>query len=826
VTVRTRVLALLAAVALSGCGGGGSVVSTGASPTEAPGAPASSTRARFTIVIPAASTTSGQRHVAYVSPSTQSVVITLMTVGGSTYTGSPKSIASNLTTSNPNCTGSPLTCTVSAPAVAGTDVFLVATYDQSQTIASPASPSGNLLSQATLSITVVANQANAASTPLTLSGAPASFTIVGLPSATLGTPFGSPHAFIVNAKDARGNTIVGSYLHPVTLGDSDTSGATTLATSGSDAPPSGTLVSSSDTPTLAYTGASLASATITAAASGATPASAIFAPGPPPMTITSLSTTSGLLGTTTTATVTGSLFTSSTVVGFSGSGVTAATTYVSPTTLTATIFVDPEATTGPRNVTVSAGSATATLSNGFAISNAGVTVVTSAADSAPGTPPGSGAGVSGDLRFAILNAPAGNTIVFDTTAMGGSTVVLAGPLPPIEQNVTIDGGYYGRVAIDGASAYRAFFVDTGNVTIQNLAIQNALARGGNGGDNPAILYVSTGGDGPGGGGFGAGACLFVNQSSAAVTLRNDYLNACIATGGNGGNATAAASSFGGGGGGLGGNAASDVGAGIFGGGGGGVLGTGSLSTGSAGGDGGLGGGGGGVGGCGYPQGAGGAAYGSNLAGAPGSGSGPGPGGFGGGGGGGGSACSNTNNGTSGGFGGGAGGSWRGGTSGTGGVGGGGSGATDGPIGNPPPGTGGLVFGSVSGGVGGVAGTSTGPSYNMKYGSSGGGGGGAAAGPAVFVNAGSVAITNSGAASATATGGAAGSGGASYSGNLTGSNGAAGTANATPVFNYAGTVNGSTSVGPVTSALGSAQPAFRRRSAAPQAQSATRRSNVR
>jgi hypothetical protein len=87
VTVRTRVLAMLAAVALSGCGGGGSAVSTGASPTEAPGAPASSMRARFTIVIPAASTTSGQRHVAYVSPSTQSVVITLLTVGGASYSG-------------------------------------------------------------------------------------------------------------------------------------------------------------------------------------------------------------------------------------------------------------------------------------------------------------------------------------------------------------------------------------------------------------------------------------------------------------------------------------------------------------------------------------------------------------------------------------------------------------------------------------------------------------------------------------------------------------------------------------------------------------------
>jgi hypothetical protein len=817
--VRTRFVAILVAIAVSGCSGGGSAVLPGGSPAGgSPGggsiSPASATHAKFTITVPARATTSAREHRAYVSPSTQSVVITLMTVDGSAYTGTPGDIASNLTTSNPNCTGNPLTCTVSAPAAAGTDVFLVATYDQLQTSASPTTPVGNVLSQATLSVAVVANQANTVSTPLILSGAPASFVISGLPAATVGAAFGTPQAFSVNAKDAGGNTIVGSYLHPVTLADSDTSGATTLATSGSDNPSSGTLLSSSDTATLNYNGASLSSATITAAATGATPAMAAFSPTVPTVAITGLSTTTGLIGTTTTATVTGSGFTNSTVVGFSGSGVTVQTTYVNATTLTATIFVDPEAATGARNVTVTAGPAMATLTNGFTISNTGVTVVTLATDTVPGSPAGSGTGISGDLRYAIQNAPAGNTIVFDTTAMGGSTIVLAGPLPPIEQNVTIDGGYYGRVTIDGASAYRAFFVDTGTVSIQNLKVQNALAEGGNGGDNS--LSQSSG---PGGGGFGAGACVFVNQSTAAVTLDNDYLVHCSAVGGNGGSASANTDYRGGGGGGMGGDGGGISTVGFGGGGGGGVLAAGSAATSGAGGVGGVGGGGGGAGYCSAgASGAGGIAYGSNSAGSAASSSGSGAGGFGGGGGGT-SNCSNFSRGANGGFGGGGGGGQSGGRSGNGGVGGGGAGASGGFSFAGIAGSGGAVTSSISGGAGGAAGATN--QMRMTVGSPGGGGGGAAVGPAVFVNAGTLTMANSGATNSSATGGLGGAGGASYgsgpSASNPGSNGSGGSADATPVFNYAGTVNGSTVTGPVSGGIGASAPALRRGHVTPLAQ---------
>jgi hypothetical protein len=470
------------------------------------------------------------------------------------------------------------------------------------------------------------------------------------------------------------------------------------------------------------------------------------------------------------------------------------------------IFTDPEAATTVRNVIVTNGPNNATLSSAFTISNTGVSVVTLATDTVPGSPAGSGAGATGDLRYVMTNAPAGNTIVFDTTAMGTSTITLAGPLPPIEHNLTIDGGYYGRFTIDGASLYRVFFVDTGTVAIRNLTLQNALAKGGKGGDNSSYNNSV----GPGGGGFGAGACVFVNQASAAVTISNDYLAHCAAIGGNGGNSIGSsngccsqvAMGIGGGGGGLGAPGAGlDVTAGYAGGGGGGVLGAGGLSSNSSGGAGGLGGGGGGGGGCYINLGAGGAAYGSNSAGSTATGA-PGAGGFGGGGGGA-SACSNTSAGSNGGFGGGGGGSAFGGVSGSGGVGGGGAGASGAYSGTGTIGSGGLVAGSVTGGSGGASGATTG--YMSPTGSSGGGGGGAAAGAAIFVNAGSLVTVNSGAANITATAGTGGTGGISYSGNLAGSSGSAGSADATPVFSYAGTVNGTAVVGPVGAALGSTIP---------------------
>jgi hypothetical protein len=271
-------------VVLAACGGGGgaqsgpapSVLPASAPVTAGGTAPVKATAtAHFTITVPAATTAASSRRATYVSSATQSIVITLASVNGSAYTGASGSIASNLTLSNPNCGGTPLTCTLTAPGVPGTDTFTVATYNALQTTTSPSTPAGTLLAQAAVSIVILANATNAI--VLVLNGVPASLAITGLPSGIAGTAF-TARAFIVTAQDAGGRTIVGIYANPVTLVDSDTSGATSIATSGSDSPPAGQLLSSSDIATLSYTGLAILPIAIAASAASATSSTASFTP--------------------------------------------------------------------------------------------------------------------------------------------------------------------------------------------------------------------------------------------------------------------------------------------------------------------------------------------------------------------------------------------------------------------------------------------------------------------------------------------------------------------------------------------------------------------
>jgi hypothetical protein len=402
----------------------------------------------------------------------------------------------------------------------------------------------------------------------------------------------------------------------------------------------------------------------------------------------------------------------------------------------------------------------------------GVVAVTLATDGATGATPGMcPAGAAGDLRYAMCAAQPGNTIAF---ACVPCIITLSAPLPPIEQNLTIDGGTLGLVLLSGNSRYRGFFVDTGIVALKNLEIISTEAVGG------------AGGIGGGGGGAGLGGGIFINQSSAAVTVTNVEFEATFAVGGNGGVA-AAASGGGGGGGGIGApgapvtTPAPSTSPGFGGGGGGGVLGTGVAADATVdGGAGGLGGGGGGAGAAGTPfgvGGTGGAGYGGTAdlaggngmpgtAGAAGAG---GNGGFGGGGGGGADSATGGSGAGNGGFGGGGGGNY-GSPPGNGGLGGGG-GATN--LGATKS-TGGSLGSGVAGGAGG-------------NGAFGAGGGGAAAGPAIFVLAGTLTTSNSAALSVASQPGFS-------------SGGTSGSADSTPVFNYGGTVNGSTTKGPIASAL--------------------------
>jgi hypothetical protein len=773
--MRTRIFALLTLGALWSCSGGGGMQAVTAPAPVATNSTITPASARFTIVVPAAATAStNARKPAFISPSTQSIIITLLDVNGTPYTGTPASVASNLTPGNRACTGVPLTCSVVAPAASGSDLFSVVTYDTLQTSSSPATPAGNALSRSNLTVAVVGGQANTVTTALSLNGV-VDHVNVGLsaPSVTINTP--TTVNVTVNALDKQNNVIVGTGTFvdangnalTIHLTDTDASGATTLGANSFTAPTTGT--------TLTYSGASITSPAISATVSGGSIAGAVtgttLTVNEPLPTFASLSEPTWIVGTTVSETLIGTNFiTGATTVAVAGTGVSVTgVTVTNATTLTANFVVAPGATVGAHAVTVTTSGGT-TASQPFTAANG--TVVTSAGDTAAGAPSGTGAGVAGDLRDAIRTSNPGDAIVFNCGAP--CTITLQGPLPPIQHDLTIDGGAFGNVIIDGNNLFRALWADSGNITLHALLIQNVLAQGGVGG---------TGFPTAGGGGLGAGAGLFIR--TATVTLSAVFFSGEAVKGGAGGTGQGSGSAGGGGGGGgglrgAGGAAGGPVSAG---GGGGGVLGAGTAATPTNGGPGGIGGGGGGSE-AGGTNGAGGIGYGGATAGAaaaPGSG---GPGGFGGGGGGGGAASSGANGGFGGG-GGAAGSSFVGG--GTGGAGGGGAGNGGGGIAS-----GGALVAGVKGGDG-ANGDGTAPT-------GAGGGGGAAAGPAVFVFGGSLTIVNSGAAAGTATGGAAGGSSAGAASAAT-----AGSANATPVFNFGGTVNGSATVGPVAGALANVLP---------------------
>lgn len=140
------------------------------------------------------------------------------------------------------------------------------------------------------------------------------------------------------------------------------------------------------------------------------------------------------------------------------------------------------------------------------------------------------------LREAITaaNATPGTTIEFSNTITGG-TIVLTTELPLLLGNNTkIDGGA-NDITISGNDLYRVFFIGDANqiadgpgelgdgitsVSIVNLTIIDALARGGHGGGNA-------------GGGAGMGGAIFVS-STGMLTLSNVDLSGNAAEGGNGG----------------------------------------------------------------------------------------------------------------------------------------------------------------------------------------------------------------------------------------------------------------------------------------------------
>jgi uncharacterized protein with beta-barrel porin domain len=140
---------------------------------------------------------------------------------------------------------------------------------------------------------------------------------------------------------------------------------------------------------------------------------------------------------------------------------------------------------------------------------------------------GTGSAAEASLRSAIdgFNAQSSgsHTIQFDN----GMNVSLLSNLQMITgagKSLTID---MNSSTINGGGASAIFFVESGNVVIENGSLTGGRALGGAGG---AASNFGSGG----GGGLGAGGALFVNDS-ANVTLRNAQLTGNSAIGGAGGN---------------------------------------------------------------------------------------------------------------------------------------------------------------------------------------------------------------------------------------------------------------------------------------------------
>jgi hypothetical protein len=196
-TIKRSLLAMTLLAASACSHGGGSVVppvsASGSGATTA----ASGSRATLSVVVPTATTTSSsQRRVAYVSPSSAKLAVT---VNGGTST------AYGLTQQSPGCVmqSGQLLCTFTLAAPTGKDTFGLSVTDAA----------GNVLSRNTVTATITAGAATPIAT--TLSGVPATVQVLPLTTAIEGNapPFQFPGLIGQDVEaaafDADGNLIIG-----------------------------------------------------------------------------------------------------------------------------------------------------------------------------------------------------------------------------------------------------------------------------------------------------------------------------------------------------------------------------------------------------------------------------------------------------------------------------------------------------------------------------------------------------------------------------------------------------------------------------------------
>ena len=255
--MKQRQTALSAALAcsllLAACSGG----STGT--TAVPQAPISpqgmTATAKFVVSIPHASIAqAGTRRPKYITAAVKGIDFSV-TSNAATGTPAPPAyrgyVFYPLTPQSTYCTNgtTALTCTLAVQAWPGSDLITVNTYDQ----ANPSTPGSNngpshVVSTGYVTATIAPQQSNQIN--ITTQG------VVSHVQVSLDNPYPTgalTQPLHVMATDADDNVIIGAYDMPLSVTDSDTSGATSLSTAA--------IADSSVVPQVTYTGAAASPAT-------------------------------------------------------------------------------------------------------------------------------------------------------------------------------------------------------------------------------------------------------------------------------------------------------------------------------------------------------------------------------------------------------------------------------------------------------------------------------------------------------------------------------------------------------------------------------------
>jgi len=208
-----KILSLVAVLALAACGGGGGgSTAPNPQPTTAPTITPQGNLVtpQFTIVVPKTTSSIGKRKPTFVSTATQSVTITLISVGGSSSgLPTPTSVTTNI--SGSSCSSG---CVVngppSPPGVA--DAYTIVTFDAMN-------GTGNQLDRGAVTFTPTAGQNNIEN--VTIDGVPFSITITGVPAAFAANTASQTANLTVTVADHAGQTITGTYNTSVRITDPD-----------------------------------------------------------------------------------------------------------------------------------------------------------------------------------------------------------------------------------------------------------------------------------------------------------------------------------------------------------------------------------------------------------------------------------------------------------------------------------------------------------------------------------------------------------------------------------------------------------------------------